>query len=228
MDFSTKRTLVTGGAGFLGSHFCEQLFASGHEVLRADTYYCNTMHNILHLLGDNHFKLMRHDITFPIYAEVDEIYNLACPASPAHYQRNPVKPLKTSVHGAINMLGLAKRKNAIILQTSTSEVYGDPSVHPQVERYWGNVNPIGIRFCHDEGKRLAKNFFFDYYRKNVLRIKMPRLFSIYGPRMHRKTNAWCPTPSCRRCAASSSPFTATARKPAPSAMLMIRSGAYPA
>jgi len=180
----TKKVLVTGGAGFLGSHLCEQLLVGGNEVLCVDNYFTGNKSNILHLLDNPRFELMRHDVTFPLYVEVDEIYNLACPASPIHYQHDPVQTTKTSVHGAINMLGLAKRVGAKILQASTSEVYGDPSVHPQQESYWGNVNPIGIRSCYDEGKRCAETLFFDYYRQHDLRIKVMRIFNTYGPRMH--------------------------------------------
>ena len=184
-SYSTrKRILVTGGAGFLGSHLCGRLLAEGHDVLCADNYFTGTKDNILHLLGNPHFELMRHDITFPLFVEVDGIYNLACPASPIHYQHDPVQTTKTSVHGAINMLGLAKRVKAKILQASTSEVYGDPEVHPQAEGYWGNVNPIGVRSCYDEGKRCAETLFFDYHRQHKLRIKVARIFNTYGPRMH--------------------------------------------
>lgn len=179
-----KKILVTGGAGFLGSHLCERLLDAGNEVLCVDNYYTGNKSNILHLMDNPRFELMRHDVTFPLYVEVDEIYNLACPASPIHYQHDPVQTTKTSVHGAINMLGLAKRVGAKILQASTSEVYGDPSVHPQVESYWGNVNPIGIRSCYDEGKRCAETLFFDYHRQHNLRIKVMRIFNTYGPRMH--------------------------------------------
>lgn len=179
-----KKILVTGGAGFLGSHLCDVLLASGAEVLCVDNYFTGNKNNILHLLNNPRFELMRHDVTFPLYVEVDEIYNLACPASPIHYQHDPVQTTKTSVHGAINMLGLAKRVGAKILQASTSEVYGDPSVHPQQESYWGNVNPIGIRSCYDEGKRCAETLFFDYHRQHDLRIKVMRIFNTYGPRMH--------------------------------------------
>lgn len=182
--FINKRILVTGGAGFLGSHLCERLLGMGAEVLCADNFYCSTRSNIEHLLDNKRFELLRHDITFPLVVEVDEIYNLACPASPVHYQRDPVQTLKTSVHGAINMLGLAKRLKAKIFQASTSEVYGDPEVHPQPEEYWGNVNPIGVRSCYDEGKRAAETLFFDYYRQHNLRIKVARIFNTYGPRMH--------------------------------------------
>ena len=179
-----KRVLVTGGAGFLGSHLCEHLLADGHDVLCVDNFFTGTKDNIKHLLPNPHFELIRHDVTFPLYVEVDEIYNLACPASRVHYQYDPVQTTKTSVHGAINMLGLAKRIKAKILQASTSEVYGDPHVHPQVESYWGNVNPIGLRSCYDEGKRCAETLFFDYHRQYKLRIKVARIFNTYGPRMH--------------------------------------------
>jgi len=178
------RIVVTGGAGFLGSHLCERLLAQGAEVICIDNFFTGTRSNIDHLLGDKSFELIRHDVTFPIYLEVDQIYNLACPASPIHYQHDPVQTTKTSVHGAINMLGLAKRVKAKILQASTSEVYGDPSVHPQVEDYWGHVNPIGPRSCYDEGKRCAETLFFDYWRQHKLRIKVARIFNTYGPRMH--------------------------------------------
>jgi UDP-glucuronate decarboxylase len=179
-----KRVLVTGGAGFLGSHLCERLLADGHDVLCVDNFYTGTKDNIARLLQNPCFEVMRHDVTFPLYVEVDEIYNLACPASPIHYQHDPVQTTKTSVHGAINMLGLAKRVKAKIFQASTSEVYGDPIVHPQTESYWGNVNPIGTRSCYDEGKRCAETLFFDYYRQHKLRIKVGRIFNTYGPRMH--------------------------------------------
>ncbi|MCL2541537.1 MAG: SDR family oxidoreductase [Nocardioidaceae bacterium] len=178
------RVLVTGGAGFLGSHLCDRLIAEGHDVLCVDNYYTGTKENLSGLLAEPRFELMRHDVTFPLYVEVDRIYNLACPASPIHYQRDPVQTTKTSVHGAINMLGLAKRVGARILQASTSEVYGDPEVHPQVEEYWGKVNPIGIRSCYDEGKRAAETLFFDYWRQHGLEIKVMRIFNTYGPRMH--------------------------------------------
>ena len=180
----TKKILVTGGAGFLGSHLCESLLNAGDEVLCVDNYFTGNKTNILHLLDNPRFELMRHDVTFPLYVEVDEIYNLACPASPIHYQHDPVQTTKTSVHGAINMLGLAKRVGAKILQASTSEVYGDPTMHPQQEQYWGNVNPIGIRSCYDEGKRCAETLFFDYHRQHDVRIKVMRIFNTYGPRMH--------------------------------------------
>ena len=176
--------LVTGGAGFLGSHLCERLLADGHDVLCVDNFYTGTKDNILHLLSNPKFELVRHDVTFPLYVEADQIYNLACPASPVHYQQDPVQTTKTSVHGAINMLGLAKRVKAKILQASTSEVYGDPEIHPQPESYWGRVNPIGIRSCYDEGKRCAETLFFDYWRQHNLRIKVVRIFNTYGPRMH--------------------------------------------
>jgi UDP-glucuronate decarboxylase len=179
-----KRILVTGGAGFLGSHLCERLLADGHDVLCVDNFFTGTKDNIIHLMGNPHFEVLRHDITFPLYVEVDEICNLACPASPIHYQFDPVQTTKTSVLGAINMLGLAKRVKAKIMQASTSEVYGDPQVHPQREDYWGNVNPIGVRSCYDEGKRCAETLFFDYHRQHKLRIKVARIFNTYGPRMH--------------------------------------------
>jgi len=179
-----KRVLVTGGAGFLGSHLCKRLLEKGAEVLCLDNYFTGNKDNIIELFGDPAFELIRHDITFPLYVEVDEIYNLACPASPIHYQHDPVQTTKTSVHGAINMLGLAKRVKAKIFQASTSEVYGDPEIHPQVESYWGNVNPIGPRACYDEGKRCAETLFFDYHRQHDLRIKVGRIFNTYGPRMH--------------------------------------------
>ena len=178
------RTRVTGGAGFLGSHLCELLLAEGHDVICLDNFFTGSKDNVAHLLGSPHFELMRHDVTFPLYVEVDQIYNLACPASPVHYQHDPVQTTKTSVHGAINMLGLAKRTKARIFQASTSEVYGDPEVHPQPESYWGKVNPIGIRSCYDEGKRCAETLFFDYHRQHNLDIKVARIFNTYGPRMH--------------------------------------------
>ncbi|RZL88630.1 MAG: SDR family oxidoreductase [Variovorax sp.] len=181
---ASKKMLVTGGAGFLGSHLCDRLLEQGHDVLCVDNFFTGTKRNIEHLLGHPRFELMRHDVTFPLYVEVDEIFNLACPASPIHYQHDPVQTTKTSVHGAINMLGLAKRVRAKILQASTSEVYGDPEIHPQVEAYWGRVNPIGIRSCYDEGKRCAETLFFDYHRQHKLRIKVVRIFNTYGPRMH--------------------------------------------
>ena len=177
------RIMVTGGAGFLGSHLCDRLLAAGHDILCVDNFYTSTRRNIIHLLEHPNFELMRHDVTFPLYVEVDRIYNLACPASPIHYQRDPVQTTKTIVHGAINMLGLAKRTRAKILQASTSEVYGDPELHPQPESYWGNVNPIGVRSCYDEGKRCAETLFFDYRRQHNMPIKVARIFNTYGPRM---------------------------------------------
>src|SRR4051812_43022811 len=183
-DSSRKRVLVTGGAGFLGSHLCERLLERGAEVLCVDNFYTGTKDNLQALLGNPHFELLRHDVTFPLYVEVDEIYNLACPASPVHYQHDPVQTTKTSVHGAINMLGLAKRVGAKILQASTSEIYGDPAVHPQRENYWGHVNPPGTRSCYDEGKRCAETLFFDYRRQHGLPTKVVRIFNTYGPRMH--------------------------------------------
>jgi UDP-glucuronate decarboxylase len=179
-----KKILVTGGAGFLGSHLCDRLIEAGHDVLCVDNFFTGNKANVAHLLDHPRFELMRHDVTFPLYVEVDEIYNLACPASPVHYQHDPVQTTKTSVHGAINMLGLAKRVRGKILQASTSEVYGDPEVHPQPESYWGKVNPVGIRSCYDEGKRCAETLFFDYWRQHNLQIKVVRIFNTYGPRMH--------------------------------------------
>ena len=179
-----QRIVVTGGSGFLGSHLCDRLLAQGAEVICIDNFFTGARRNIEHLVGEKRFELIRHDVTFPIYLEVDQIYNLACPASPIHYQHDPVQTTKTSVHGAINMLGLAKRVKAKILQASTSEVYGDPNVHPQTEDYWGHVNPIGPRSCYDEGKRCAETLFFDYWRQHKLRIKVARIFNTYGPRMH--------------------------------------------
>ncbi|MEW6585063.1 MAG: UDP-glucuronic acid decarboxylase family protein [Nitrospirota bacterium] len=184
MRSDCKRILVTGGAGFIGSHLCERLLKGGHEVLCVDNFYTGRRANIARLLDNPYFEVQRHDICFPLYVEVDEIYNLACPASPIHYQFDPVQTTKTSVHGSINMLGLAKRVKAKILLASTSEVYGDPKVHPQTEAYWGNVNPVGIRACYDEGKRCAETLFFDYHRQHRLRIKVARIFNTYGPRMH--------------------------------------------
>jgi UDP-glucuronate decarboxylase len=183
-DKNHVRVLVTGGAGFLGSHLCEYLLRDGCDVLCVDNFYTGTKGNIVHLVGNPYFELLRHDITFPLFVEVDEVYNLACPASPIHYQNDPVQTTKVNVHGSINMLGLAKRLKAKILQASTSEVYGNPSIHPQVEDYWGNVNPIGPRACYDEGKRCAETLFFDYYRQHRLKIKVARIFNTYGPRMH--------------------------------------------
>ena len=179
-----KKILVTGGAGFLGSHLCDRLISAGNDVICVDNFFTGSKANIAHLMGQPYFELMRHDVTFPLYVEIDRIFNLACPASPVHYQFDPVQTTKTSVHGAINMLGLAKRTRARILQASTSEVYGDPEVHPQTEAYWGRVNPIGIRSCYDEGKRCAETLFFDYYRQHALDIKVVRIFNTYGPRMH--------------------------------------------
>lgn len=184
MKFTKKRILVTGGCGFLGSHLCERLLAQGNDILCLDNYFTGTKENVAHLMGDPNFELIRHDVTFPLYVEVDEIYNLACPASPIHYQHDPVQTTKTCVHGAINMLGLAKRVGAKIYQASTSEVYGDPEIHPQPEGYWGKVNPIGYRSCYDEGKRCAETLFFDYHRQHGLEIKVGRIFNTYGPRMH--------------------------------------------
>jgi UDP-glucuronate decarboxylase len=185
MRLSTrKRILISGGAGFLGSHLCERLLHDGHDVLCVDNFFTGTKDNVVQLLDNPRFELLRHDVTFPLYVEIDEIYNLACPASPIHYQFDPVQTTKTSVHGAINMLGLAKRTRAKIFQASTSEVYGDPTVHPQREDYWGNVNSIGLRSCYDEGKRCAETLFFDYYRQHQLRIKVARIFNTFGPRMH--------------------------------------------
>lgn len=180
----SKKILVTGGAGFLGSHLCERLLESGNDVLCVDNFFTGSKSNIAHLIGNPYFELMRHDVTMPLYVEVDQIYNLACPASPVHYQFDPVQTTKTSVHGAINMLGLAKRVKARIFQASTSEVYGDPEVHPQLESYWGRVNPIGLRSCYDEGKRCAETLFFDYWRQHQVQIKVARIFNTYGPRMH--------------------------------------------
>jgi UDP-glucuronate decarboxylase len=180
----SKRVLVTGGAGFIGSHLCERLLDRGHDVLCVDNYFTGSKENIAAIVAEPRFEAMRHDVTFPLYVEVDEIYNLACPASPVHYQFDPVQTTKTSVHGAINMLGLAKRVRARILQASTSEIYGDPEIHPQVETYWGNTNPIGPRACYDEGKRCAETLFFDYWRQHELQIKIARIFNTYGPRMH--------------------------------------------
>ncbi len=184
MSVLSKRILVTGGAGFLGSHLCDRLMAEGADVLCVDNFYTGRRANVVHLMGHPRFEVQRHDVTFPLYVEVDEIYNLACPASPIHYQHDPVQTTKTSVNGAINMLGLAKRLKAKILQASTSEVYGDPEVHPQTEDYWGHVNPVGFRSCYDEGKRCAETLFFDYHRQHRLQIKVARIFNTYGPRMH--------------------------------------------
>jgi len=184
LKHAADRALVTGGAGFIGSYLCERLLEDGKEVLCVDNFFTGTRRNVEHLIADYRFELLRHDVTFPLYVEVDEIYNLACPASPVHYKHDPVQTTKTSVHGAINMLGLAKRLKAQIFQASTSEVYGDPTVHPQSEDYWGNVNPIGSRACYDEGKRCAETLFFDYYRQHKLQIRVARIFNTYGPRMH--------------------------------------------
>ena len=183
-NYDRKRILITGGAGFLGSHLSERLLNEGNEVICLDNFFTGTKDNVAHLVSNPYFEVMRHDVTVPLYIEVDEIYNLACPASPIHYQHDPVQTTKTSVHGAINMLGLAKRTGAKIMQASTSEVYGDPEVHPQTEDYWGNVNPIGFRSCYDEGKRCAETLFFDYHRQHNMRIKVARIFNTYGPRMH--------------------------------------------
>ena len=183
-NYHRKRILITGGAGFLGSHLCERLLKEGNEIFCLDNFFTGTKENVAHLVSDPYFEIIRHDVEFPLYLEVDEIYNLACPASPPHYQHNPIHTNKTSVLGAINMLGLAKRNNAKIMQASTSEVYGDPHVHPQTEDYWGNVNPIGIRSCYDEGKRCAETLFFDYHRQHNLDIKVARIFNTYGPNMH--------------------------------------------
>ena len=184
MGLTSKRILITGGAGFLGSHLCERLLNEGNDVLCVDNYFTGRRGNVAHLMDSSNFEIIRHDITFPLYVEVDEIYNLACPASPIHYQHDPVQTTKTSVHGAINMLGLAKRTRSKIFQASTSEVYGDPEVHPQSEEYWGHVNPVGFRSCYDEGKRCAETLFFDYHRQHDVRIKVGRIFNTYGPRMH--------------------------------------------
>ena len=183
-NYHRKRILVTGGAGFLGSHLCERLLNEGNEIFCLDSFFTGTKENVAHLIDNPYFEIIRHDVEFPLHLEVDEIYNLACPASPPHYQHNPIHTNKTSVLGAINMLGLAKRQNAKIMQASTSEVYGDPHVHPQTEDYWGNVNPIGIRSCYDEGKRCAETLFFDYYRQHDVKIKVARIFNTYGPNMH--------------------------------------------
>ena len=220
MSLTRKRVMVTGGAGFLGSHLCERLLRDGHDVLCVDNFFTGRKDNIAHLIGDPHFELMRHDITFPLYVEVDEIYNLACPASPMHYQYDPVQTTKTSVIGAINMLGLAKRVGAKILQASTSEVYGDPTVHPQTEDYWGNVNPLGPRACYDEGKRCAETLFFDYHRQHRPASRWRASSTPTARACTRTTAGWCPTSSFRPCAARRSRFTATAGRRAPSAMSM--------
>jgi UDP-glucuronate decarboxylase len=180
----SKRVMITGGCGFLGSHLCEQMLAKGHEVICVDNCFTGTKRHIRNLLDHHRFEFLRHDVTFPLFVEIDQIYNMACPASPIHYQHDPVQTVKTSVHGAINMLGLAKRVKAKILQASTSEIYGDPEIHPQTENYWGRVNPIGLRACYDEGKRCAETLFFDYHRQHQLKIKVARIFNTYGPRMH--------------------------------------------
>jgi UDP-glucuronate decarboxylase len=184
LERSVRRILITGGAGFIGSHLCEALLDAGHEIICADNFFTGSRRNVAHLIGNPRFELLRHDVCFPLYVEVDEIFNLACPASPVHYQHDPVQTVKTSVHGAINMLGLAKRLNVRIFQASTSEVYGNPAVHPQPESYWGHVNPIGVRSCYDEGKRCAETLFFDYHRQHRLDIRVARIFNTYGPRMH--------------------------------------------
>src|SRR4051812_14269724 len=215
-----KRILVTGGAGFLGSHLCERLLERGADLVCVDNFFTGAKRNIAHLIGAKRFELVRHDVTFPLYIEVDEIYNLACPASPIHYQHDPVQTTKTSVHGAINMLGLAKRLRAKILQASTSEVYGDPNVHPQPEEYWGHVNSIGTRSCYDEGKRCAETLFFDYWRQHRLQIKVARSSTPTARACIPTTGGWCPTSSFRRCLGTTSPFTATARRAARSVMSM--------
>jgi len=204
------RVLVTGGAGFLGSHLCERLIAANVNVICVDNFFTGTRRNVEQLLDHHRFEVMRHDVTFPLYIEVDQIYNLACPASPIHYQHDPVQTTKTSVHGAINMLGLAKRLRAKVFQASTSEVYGDPSVHPQPEEYWGNVNPVGSRSCYDEGKRCAETLFFDYWRQHKLRIKVARIFNTYGPRMHPNDGRVYRTSSYKRCSVKTSPSMAMA------------------
>jgi UDP-glucuronate decarboxylase len=215
-SYGRKRVLVTGGCGFLGSHLCERVLAEGNDVICLDNYFTGRKQNIAHLIGHPQFELMRHDITFPLYVEVDEIYNLACPASPIHYQHDPVQTTKTSVHGAINMLGLAKRLRCKILQASTSEVYGDPEVHPQQESYWGRVNPIGRRSCYDEGKRCAETLFFDYYRQHKLRIKVARIFNTYGPHA-RGDGGWYRT-SFPGAVGRPITLCSDGSKPAPSAM----------
>jgi len=216
-----KRILITGGAGFLGSHLCERLLGEGAVVICVDNFFTGARRNIEHLLDHKHFEVIRHDVTFSLYVEVDEIYNLACPASPIHYQHDPVQTTKTSVHGAINMLGLAKRLRAKILQASTSEVYGDPHIHPQTEDYWGHVNPVGPRSCYDEGKRCAETLFFDYWRQHRLPIKVARIFNTYGRGCIRTTDESSPISSFRPCLAATLPSTARDRRPDPSAMLMI-------
>ena len=217
-----QRIVVTGGAGFLGSHLCDRLLAQGAEVICVDNFFTGARRNIEHLLGHKRFELIRHDVTFPIYLEVDQIYNLACPASPIHYQHDPVQTTKTSVHGAINMLGLAKRVKAKILQASTSEVYGDPNVHPQTEDYWGHVNPIGPRSCYDEGKRCAETLFFDYWRQHKLAHQgRAHLQHLRAAHASATTGAWCRISSSRRCSAATSRSTATARRRARSATSTI-------
>ena len=212
-----KRVLVTGGAGFIGSHLCTRLLQEDCEVLCVDNFYTGRRQNVASHLAHPSFELLRHDVTFPLYVEVDEIYNLACPASPIHYQNDPVQTTKTSVHGAINMLGLAKRVKATIFQASTSEVYGDPAVHPQPESYWGYVNPIGIRSCYDEGKRCAETLFFDYQRQHALKIKVARIFNTYGPGMHPGDGRVVSNFIVQALKASRSPSMETARRPGPSA-----------
>jgi UDP-glucuronate decarboxylase len=211
--FERKRILVTGGSGFIGSHLCERLLNEGNDVLCVDNFFTGTRDNIRHLLNNPFFDVHRHDVTFPLYVEVDEIYNLACPASPIHYQFDPVQTTKTSVIGAINMLGLAKRVKARILQASTSEVYGDPELHPQPEEYWGRVNPIGIRACYDEGKRCAETLFFDYFRQHKLEIKVARIFNTYGPRMHPNDGRVVSNLLFRHSRASRLPFMEKALRP---------------
>jgi UDP-glucuronate decarboxylase len=213
-----KRILVTGGAGFLGSHLCERLVDAGGHVICVDNFYTGTHANLERLRGKPNFEVIRHDVALPLYAEVDEIYNLACPASPIHYQRDPVQTTKTSVLGAINMLGLAKRMDARIFQASTSECYGDPTVHPQTEDYWGNVNPIGLRSCYDEGKRCAETLFFDYHRQHKIEIKVARIFNTYGPRMNPNDGRVVPNFIVRPSRATTSPYSATDRRHARSAM----------
>jgi UDP-glucuronate decarboxylase len=214
---AVKRVMVTGGAGFLGSHLCDRLVEAGNDVLCVDNFYSSTKANVAHLLPHPRFELIRHDVTFPLYVEVDEIYHLACPASPIHYQRDPVQTTKTAVHGSINALGLAKRTKAKVLLTSTSEVYGDPEVHPQTEDYWGRVNPIGPRACYDEGKRAAETLFFDYWRQHQLQIKVARLFNCYGPRMHPQDGRVVSNFVTAPWRVARSRSTATARRPARSA-----------
>ena len=216
-----RRVLVTGGAGFIGSHLCARLLERSDEVLCVDNFYTGTRHNVQRLLSNPLFELMRHDVCFPLYVEVDEIFNLACPASPVHYQFDPVQTTKVSVHGSINMLGLAKRVKAKVLQASTSEIYGDPTVHPQIEAYWGNVNPIGSRSCYDEGKRCAETLFFDYRRQHRLPIKVARIFNTYGPGMHPNDGRVVSNSSSRPCAMRILRFTGRVIRPAPSATWTI-------